>query len=55
MCVGVGERKGLGLGDKIMDLSCDYAAFISGEPMFLSWCRDLFQRNWEEARPATER
>jgi hypothetical protein len=38
-----------------MDLSCGYAAFIGGEPVLPSWCRDLFLRNWEEAHPATER
>ena len=31
-----------------------YTAFISGDPGFLSWCRDLFLRGWGEARPAAE-
>lgn len=35
------------------DGSIDYAAFISGDPGFRAWCRDLFQHYWENAKPAS--
>jgi predicted transcriptional regulator len=34
------------------DGSVDYAAFIGGDPAFLSWCRDLFHHYWEYAEPS---
>jgi len=32
--------------------SVDYGAFISGDPGFRAWCRDLFQYYWENAKPS---
>jgi predicted transcriptional regulator len=34
------------------DGSVDYAAFISGDPGFRTWCRDLFMHFWEKANPS---
>lgn len=29
----------------------DYSAFMSRDPVFLKWCRDLFLLSWERAKP----
>ena len=34
------------------DGSVDYAAFISGDLGFRTWCRALFQHYWENAKPS---